>query len=545
MEEDKKNFENPTSENIQTNAEGPAEKQSRESNGGEAEPVHMGRRRIPRAEKVDENMTSSYRQNRSGYDRQQGDREGGHGYDRGGASRPRYYDRNDNSQYPQRRYNPDHRAARPEQGDYHSDRPSYRGDRPYQPRENRYGRDNYQQRYGYAPRNNYRQHDNFVPRDNNYTPREGNYTPRENNYPPRDNNFTPRDNNYTPRENNYTPRDNNYTQRDNYSPREYNRPNYSRDNNYGQRANYRPNNNGYGREGGYGDRPAGRYPYQREGRPRNSYGRPQQGFHSNYGRRPPRQEQEYQPVVRFKEEVADPTQPLRLNKYMANAGICSRREADQIIADGRITVNGEVATVLGTKVYRTDTICLDGKDVKLEDKVYVLLNKPKDYVTTTDDPESRKTVIDLIKKACPERIYPVGRLDRNTTGVLLLTNDGDMASKLMHPKFLKKKIYHVYLDKEVEEADMQLMRDGIELEDGEIKVDAVEYANDEDRKQVGIEIHSGKNRIVRRIFEHFNYRVFKLDRVYFAGLTKKNLRRGQWRYLTAEEVNMLRMGAFE
>ena len=175
----------------------------------------------------------------------------------------------------------------------------------------------------------------------------------------------------------------------------------------------------------------------------------------------------------------------------------------------------------------------------------MLLNKPKDHVTTSDDPQQRKTVMDLVKNACRERIYPVGRLDRNTTGVLLLTNDGDLASKLTHPKFLKKKVYHVYLDKNVTAHDIQQIRDGIVLDDGEIKADAVEYADPVDKKQIGIEIHSGKNRIVRRIFESLGYKVTKLDRVLFAGLTKKNLRRGDWRYLTEEEVDRLRMGAYE
>ena len=249
--------------------------------------------------------------------------------------------------------------------------------------------------------------------------------------------------------------------------------------------------------------------------------------------------------IEYKEENYDPNEPIRLNKYLANAGICSRREADEYIQAGVITVNGEVITELGTKVLRTDEVKFHDQPVSIEKKVYVLLNKPKDYVTTSDDPQQRKTVMDLVKNACRERIYPLFRLDRNTTGVLLLTNDGDMASKLTHPKFLKKKIYHVYLDKNVTAHDIQQIRDGIELEDGEIQADACEYADEKDKKQVGIEIHSGKNRIVRRIFESLGYRVTKLDRVQFAGLTKKNLRRGDWRYLTEEEVDRLRMGAFE
>ena len=225
--------------------------------------------------------------------------------------------------------------------------------------------------------------------------------------------------------------------------------------------------------------------------------------------------------------------------------MCSRREADEFIQAGVVKVNGNVVTELGTKVLRSDEVMFHDQPVSLEKKVYVLLNKPKDCVTTSDDPQQRKTVMELVKNACPERIYPVGRLDRNTTGVLLLTNDGDMASKLTHPKFLKKKIYHVHLDKNVTAHDLQQIRDGIMLEDGEIKADDVQYADPVDKKQVGIEIHSGKNRIVRRIFEKLGYRVNKLDRVQFAGLTKKGLRRGDWRYLTQEEVVRLRTGTYE
>ena len=249
--------------------------------------------------------------------------------------------------------------------------------------------------------------------------------------------------------------------------------------------------------------------------------------------------------IEYKETHTDPDEPIRLNKYLANAGVCSRREADEFIEAGVVKVNGEIITELGTKVKRSDTVLFHDQQVNIEKKVYVLLNKPKDYVTTSDDPQNRKTVMDLVKGVCRDRIYPVGRLDRNTTGVLLLTNDGELATKLTHPQFLKKKIYHVFLDKNVTAADMRQIAEGIELEDGEIHADAIEYASETDRKQVGIEIHSGRNRIVRRIFEHLGYKVHKLDRVYFAGLTKKNVRRGDWRFLTEKEVNMLRMGAFE
>ncbi len=249
--------------------------------------------------------------------------------------------------------------------------------------------------------------------------------------------------------------------------------------------------------------------------------------------------------IEYKEQFADPNEPIRLNKYLANAGVCSRREADEFITAGVVSVNGEIVSELGTKVKRTDVIKFHEESVSLESKVYVLLNKPKDCVTTSDDPQARLTVMDLVKGACKERIYPVGRLDRNTTGVLLLTNDGDLASKLTHPQFLKKKIYHVFLDKNVTKHDMEQIAAGVTLDDGEIHADAISYATETDKDQVGIEIHSGKNRIVRRIFESLGYKVIKLDRVFFAGLTKKGLRRGEWRYLTEQEVNILRMGAFE
>ena len=311
----------------------------------------------------------------------------------------------------------------------------------------------------------------------------------------------------------------------------------------GQGGYGRPQQGGYGRpqQGGYGRPQQGGY-----GRPQQGgYGRPQQGFRKHTPGYDPNAKYSLKKRIEYKEENYDPNEPIRLNKFLANAGVCSRREADEYIQAGVITVNGEVVTELGTKVLRTDEIKFHDQPVSLEKKVYVLLNKPKDYVTTSDDPQQRKTVMDLVKNCCKERIYPVGRLDRNTTGVLLLTNDGDMASKLTHPKFLKKKIYHVYLDKNVTAHDIQQIRDGITLEDGDIKADACEYADPVDKKQVGIEIHSGKNRIVRRIFEHLGYKVTKLDRVQFAGLTKKNLRRGDWRYLTEEEVDRLRMGAYE
>ena len=253
----------------------------------------------------------------------------------------------------------------------------------------------------------------------------------------------------------------------------------------------------------------------------------------------------FQKQVKYEEELTDPNEPIRLNRFLANAGVCSRREADTFIQAGVVKVNDEVVKELGTKITRQDQVMFHDQPVRIESKIYILLNKPKNCMTTVDDPQNRRTVMDLVKNACHERIYPVGRLDRNTTGVLLLTNDGNLASKLTHPSFKKKKIYHVWLDKDVAVEDMEKLATGLELEDGEIHADAISYASETDRKQVGVEIHSGRNRIVRRMFEALGYHVTKLDRVYFAGLTKKNLGRGKWRYLNEQEVNALRMGAFE
>ncbi|WP_290389103.1 pseudouridine synthase [uncultured Duncaniella sp.] len=320
-----------------------------------------------------------------------------------------------------------------------------------------------------------------------------------------------------------------------YQPRpQYNRYNQGGYNNNGNHYNNNRqggyNNN---RQGGYNNnRPQG---FKKPNPRQNQYGMPQGG--RSFTPRPRR--------IEYEVPVPDPNEQIRLNKFMANAGLCSRREADEYIQQGLIKVNGEVVTELGTKISHNDVVEYNDKVVTLESKCYILLNKPKDCVTTSDDPNGRLTVMDLVKGACEERIYPVGRLDRNTTGVLLLTNDGDLASKLTHPKFVKKKIYHVWTDKDIAEEDMQRIADGIELEDGPIHADAISYATETDRNQAGIEIHSGRNRIVRRIFESLGYHVTKLDRVYFAGLTKKNLPRGRWRYLTQEEVNFLKMGSFE
>ena len=235
---------------------------------------------------------------------------------------------------------------------------------------------------------------------------------------------------------------------------------------------------------------------------------------------------------------------IRLNKFIANSGVCSRREADNFIMAGVVTVNGEVVTELGTKVnINTDDIRFNGERLKGESKVYIVMNKPKGYVTTASDPHADKTVMDLLK-GCPSRVFPVGRLDKNTTGVLMFTNDGEIAEKLTHPSYDKKKIYQVSLDGKLKKEDFDKILSGVELNDGLIAADALEYIEEDDHRKLGIEIHSGKNRIVRRIFESLGYEVKALDRVYFAGLTKKGIKRGEWRYLTEGEVNLLRMGAY-
>ena len=442
----------------------------------------------------------------------------------------------------------DYRSSRPQRPRIHSQR-AYSSDRSNQGGEGGFrpegfgaglqGAQGGQYQGGYRPRNNYqggyqqRQQGGYQPRQRQqggYQQRQqqGGYQPRQqqDGYQPRQ-----QQEGYQPRQQQggYQPR-----QQGGYQPR--------------QQGGYQQRQQGGYQQRGYQQRGYQQGGYQQEGfqqggyQQRGGYGQPRRQHTPGYN---PNAKYSLKKRIEYKEENIDPNEPIRLNKYLANAGVCSRREADEYIQAGAVLVNGTVVTELGTKVLRSDEVKFRDQPVTMEKKVYVLLNKPKDYVTTSDDPQQRKTVMDLVKNACEERIYPVGRLDRNTTGVLLLTNDGDLASKLTHPKFLKKKVYHVYLDKPVTATDLQKIAEGIELEDGEVHADAIEYASPTDEKQVGIEIHSGKNRIVRRIFESLGYRVVKLDRVQFAGLTKKNLRRGDWRFLTQKEVEMLRMGAFE
>lgn len=443
------------------------------------------------------------RENRQDSENTQSGRDGYKSYNREGYNR---YNRNEGSNsYGRRpRFNPNNEGGERPQRSYNS-RYNNNGEggeqRPYRPRFNssQQGEGGYRQQRSYGNRPSY---------DNNNGERAS-YNPNFNN------SARPR--------------------------RAYN----SRYNNgeNGEQRSYRPRfNNAQQGEGGY----RSQRPRFNNGGQQGGYNRPQGGSYrprtADYN---PNAKYSMKKQIEYKDVLTDPDEPIRLNKFLANAGICSRREADEFITAGVVSVNGVVVTELGTKVKRTDEIKFHDQPVNIERKVYVLLNKPKDCVTTSDDPQERKTVMDFVKGACKERIYPVGRLDRNTTGVLLLTNDGDLASKLTHPKYLKKKIYHVYCDKNVTKADLDQIVSGITLDDGEIHADAVSYASETDKSQVGIEIHSGKNRIVRRIFEALGYRVIKLDRVYFAGLTKKGLRRGDWRYLTEQEVNMLRMGSFE
>jgi 23S rRNA pseudouridine2605 synthase len=248
--------------------------------------------------------------------------------------------------------------------------------------------------------------------------------------------------------------------------------------------------------------------------------------------------------MRRTEPVKKEHELIRLNRFIANSGVCSRREADEIIKKGLITVNGKKITGLGTKVTYNDEVKYKGRRLSAEKKVYLLLNKPRGYITTVEDPHADQTVLDLIGDACPERVYPVGRLDKYTTGVLLLTNDGDLTGKLTHPKYKRKKIYHVFLDKVVLKDDLFRLTEGIRLEDGFVAADSVSYADTDDKTQIGIELHSGQNRVVRRMFETLGYKVKKLDRVYFAGLTKKNLPRGKGRFLTQKEIAMLKRGIF-
>lgn len=496
------------------------------------------------------NNSSSYGENRP-YNRPQKrtyDNSENGGNSGGGYNKPYNRDNNRNN------YGS---GDRPSYGN--SERPSYgNNDRPSYGNSERpsYGNNN-RSSYGNSDRPSYGNNDRP-----SYGNREGGYNNRQSSY-----------GNNRPSYGNNRPSYGNGNSYGSNNDRPYNRPTRP---NYDERPRVSPDSSQEGADGASGEVKKRRprvgdtrvNSYENRGGARPSFGnnRPQQrggynnnrggGYNNNNGggfKKPQRRTGDYDPnakysfqkQLKYKEVLADPNEPIRLNKFLANAGVCSRREADEHIQAGDVKVNDVVITELGTKITRQDIVIFREKQVKIEGKIYIVLNKPKNCVTTSDDPQERLTVMDLVKSACEERIYPVGRLDRNTTGVLLLTNDGDLASKLTHPSFKKKKIYHVWLDKPVAIEDMEKIANGLELEDGEIHADAISYASEDDKAQVGIEIHSGRNRIVRRIFESLGYHVMKLDRVYFAGLTKKNLPRGKWRYLNEREVNALRMGAFE
>ena len=313
---------------------------------------------------------------------------------------------------------------------------------------------------------------------------------------------------------------------------------------YGDRPQGERRSYGEGRpQRSFGQKPGARKPFAKNGRNNNFNANSDAGIDRMISRRPvvAKQAENYSDNDYVKAPIQD---EVRLNKFIANSGVCSRREADTLIQAGVVTVNGEVVTELGTKVniYK-DEIKFNGERLKGEEKVYLVMNKPKGYVTTASDPHADKTVMELLK-GCPNRVFPVGRLDKNTTGVLMFTNDGEIAERLTHPSYDKKKIYQVILDKALKEEDYEKILSGITLTDGDVKADELEYIDAEDHRKLGIEIHSGKNRIVRRIFESLGYEVKALDRVYFAGLTKKGLKKGEWRQLSEGEVNILRMGAY-
>ncbi len=442
-------------------------------------------------------------------------------------------------------------GSRPRRSNYGENRPYNRENKPFQ-RENRpYNRENQT-----GPREN-----RPYNRENQTGPRENRPYNRDNQSGPRENRPYNRDNQSGPRENRPYNRDNQGNQREGQGNQRENRP-YSHEGrpSYGGNRDFNKDSAGQDRKPRWnagdsenrprfnrertGDRPnwnkdrdPNREGFNRrsdDGKPR--FPRKSQDEDFQKGWTPPTEVPEYQ--------TEEPTE-IRLNKYLANAGLSSRREADEYIKSGVVKVNDVVVTEMGFRVKVGDVVKFNDERIRAERKIYLILNKPKDYITTTDDPHAKKNVMELVENACKERIYPVGRLDRSTTGVLLFTNDGDLAGKLTHPAHKKKKIYHVFLDKPLTKNHMQEVADGIHLEDGPIQVDAISWAHESDKRQIGIEIHSGRNRIVRRIFESLGYRIHSLDRVYFAGLTKKNVPRGRWRFLTEKEVGYLKMNVFK
>ena len=400
----------------------------------------------------------------------------------------------------------------------------------------REGRENYQGKNNYQAKNNYQgnnkrrdynkpyesQQENQRNNSNNrYNGGNNRYNNNENRYNNSENRYNNNENRYKNSENRYNGGNNRYNNSENRYNNSENRYSNS-ENRYSNNEN-RYNNN----ENRYNN--GNRYSNPREGGYRGN----NNGYKKPFNKKPYHQPDNQKPV---EYDLPASTEEIRLNKYIADAGICSRRNADVYISSGNVTVNGEVMTTLGYRVKPTDEVRFDGKLLSSEKKEYILLNKPKGFITTTNDEKGRKTVMDLVANATNVRILPVGRLDRATTGLLLLTNDGELTKKLTHPTHGVRKIYHVILDRKLELKDLAAIRDGLTLEDGFIEVDEISYIDQKPKNEVGVKIHSGRNRIVRRIFEHLGYQVDKLDRVLFAGLTKKDLPRGHWRRLTQQEV---------
>ncbi len=450
-----------------------------------------------------------------------------------------------------REYTPRGDGEKPRYGENRSygDRPSYGQRREYTPRDG-------EERREHTPREGGQRRE-YTPRGDGERPRYGDKRPygdrpsygQKREYTPRDGGerreYTPRGDGERPRYGDKRPYGDkpSYGQKREYTPRDG-----------GERREYTPRGNGerprYGESRPYGDRPSqGDRPSYNRNREQGTRGehtgrRPGQGNNNrNDGRGGG-----YTPRFTADNYPTFPAPPIedkiRLNRYISMSGICSRREADEFITSGVVTVNGEVVTELGAKVSADDVVKFNNNLIQNEKKVYIVMNKPKGYVTSVEDPHADKTVMELLNNGCRERVYPVGRLDKNSLGVLLITNDGDLAKKLTHPSFEKKKVYQVTLDKPLTKADMQAVADGVTLDDGEVHADAISYVG-EKKTEIGIEIHSGRNRIVRRIFEHLGYRVQKLDRVYFAGLTKQRLKRGAWRFLSPREVQNLLSGRYE
>ena len=380
----------------------------------------------------------------------------------------------------------------------------------------REGRENYQGKNNYQAKNNYQGNNKRRDYNKPYESQQENQRNNSNNrYNGGNNRYNNNENRYNNSENRYNNNENRYNNSENRYNNSENR--YSNnENRYNNSENRYSNGNRYSnpREGGY--------------RSNNN-----NGYKKPFNKKPYHQPDNQKPV---EYDLPASTEEIRLNKYIADAGICSRRNADVYISSGNVTVNGEVMTTLGYRVKPTDEVRFDGKLLSSEKKEYILLNKPKGFITTTNDEKGRKTVMDLVANATNVRILPVGRLDRATTGLLLLTNDGELTKKLTHPTHGVRKIYHVILDRKLELKDLAAIRDGLTLEDGFIEVDEISYIDQKPKNEVGVKIHSGRNRIVRRIFEHLGYQVDKLDRVLFAGLTKKDLPRGHWRRLTQQEV---------